>query len=106
MRVIAAGILTGTGTPAWTGTRVGFTATVTDNGTGDWSVALDPDVASIVAVTTGGYVILATVLGATPLCATVEVVSATALRIRAMNFDATPAPADGVVAIAIWKLAA
>lgn len=38
--VIAAGVLNGTGTPAWS-LRNGFGATVTDNGTGDYTVAFD-----------------------------------------------------------------
>lgn len=36
--IVAAGRLDGTGTPAWD-FRAGFTATVTDNGTGDYTVA-------------------------------------------------------------------
>lgn len=55
--IIAAGEFDGTGTPAWTHRDAGFSATITDNGTGDYNVAFataEPDANYIVLLSYGG----------------------------------------------------
>ena len=55
--IVASGEFDGTGTPAWTHRDAGFSATITDNGTGDYNVAFataEPDANYIVLLSYGG----------------------------------------------------
>lgn len=103
-RTVAAGILDGTATPAaWVaGARGGFTSTVTDNGTGDWTINMDSSEASIPATANGGWGVNYSVIGTAARICVFERVSATSLRVRCFD-AATPTAADAVVNLEVYR---
>lgn len=102
--LVAAGVLdTVAGTPAWSTDRCGFTATITDNGTGDVTINLDEDIASVPAIADGGFGFSYAVLGTAARCACFERVNSSSIRVRIFDL-ATPSAADAILSIEMWRL--
>lgn len=105
LQPVAMGVLDGTASPAaFVGEAIGF-GTVTDSGTGDWTIAVDADVGLPASSAVGCFDIACNPLQRALAAGTVVVpliVSATALDVNAWDL-ATPSPVDCIVSIVISR---
>lgn len=102
LQLIACGVLVGSGTPAWAGRRIGFTSTVVDTGTGDWTVnlgdhaLLDPDEENDI-ITIG-------VVGTAGRAVNYDKLNASQIRFTGWDL-ATPTAADVTFSVKIERIA-
>lgn len=98
-------VLDGTATPAaYVGEVAGF-GTVTDTGTGDWTLAVDADVGLPAAVSSGGVNVICSPFQralAAGTAVVAAIVSATALDVNAWDL-ATPTAVDVITGILIVR---
>lgn len=95
---------------AWLGPRRGFTATLVDNGAGDWTVALDATLACDSAADGGAHVDVE-VVGPTggvlgPMAWSTQIVTATPTTIRIVGLDTAGMAADPIIAIRVYRAVA